>query len=221
MDFERARFNMVEQQIRPWDVLDFRLLDVLQELPREEFVSEEQKAYAYADMHLTLPNQSKMLEPKIVARMVQALDLQETDSVLEIGTGGGYATAVLAKMANKVTSIDIDKEQSARAAASLGKVGIDNVAFEVRDGFDETAYGNETYDAVYIGASVSQIPEVLCQRLKAGWRLVTVLGSSPVKRAVLITREKDGNFSRKVLFDTDIPGLIEGKNSLTTDAFVF
>lgn len=221
MDFERARFNMVEQQIRPWDVLDFRLLDVLQELPREKFVSEEQKAYAYADMHLVLPNKSLMIEPKIVARLIQALDLQETDSVLEIGTGGGYATAVMAKMAGKVTSIDLDGEQSQRAAINLQKVGIDNVSLEVRDGFDETAYGSETYQAIYIGASVSQVPEILRQRLAVGGRLVTVLGSAPVKRAVLITREKDDTFTHKVLFDTNIPSLIEGKNSLATDAFVF
>ena len=221
MDFERARYNMVEQQIRPWDVLDFKLLDVLQELPREEFVTEEQKPYAYADMHLALPTHSLMLEPKLVARLVQALDLQETDGVLEIGTGGGYATAVMAKMAGKVTSIDIDGEQSHRAAAVLQKLGINNVSFEVRDGFDEMAYGNETYNAIYIGASVSQIPDVLRSRLATGGRLVTVLGSSPVKRAVLLTLEKDGSFSRKVLFDTDIPGLIEGKQSLANQTFVF
>lgn len=221
MDFERARYNMVEQQIRPWDVLDFKLLDVLQELPREEFVAEHQKPYAYADMHLTLPNHSLMLEPKIVARLVQALNLQETDSVLEIGTGGGYATAVMAKMASKVTTIDIDGEQSARAAAHLQKVGIENVSFEVRDGFDELAYGSNTYQAIYIGASVTQIPEILKNRLAIGGRLVTVLGTSPVKRAVLITREKDDNFTQQVLFDTDIPGLIEGKPSLEKQAFVF
>ena len=221
MDFERARFNMVEQQIRPWDVLDFRLLDVLQELPRELFVSEHQKPYAYADMHLALPNKSLMIEPKIVARLIQALNLQETDNVLEIGTGGGYATAVLAKMASHVTSIDLDGEQSQRAAVNLQAAGIENITLEVRDGFDEMAYGNETYQAIYIGASVSQVPEVLRTRLAVGGRLVTVLSSSPVKRAVLLTREKDDTFTRKVLFDTNIPSLIEGKHSLATDAFVF
>ena len=221
MDFERARFNMVEQQIRPWDVLDFRLLDVLQELPRELFVSEHQKPYAYADMHLALPNKSLMIELKIVARLIQALNLQETDNVLEIGTGSGYATAVVAKMASHVTSIDLDGEQSQRAAVNLQAAGIENITLEVRDGFDEMAYGNETYQAIYIGASVSQVPEVLRTRLAVGGRLVTVLGSSPVKRAVLLTREKDDTFTRKVLFDTNIPSLIEGKHSLATDAFVF
>ena len=110
MDFEKARFNMVEQQIRPWDVLDFDVLDALEEIPRERFVSESLQGLAYADMELPLANGHKMLEPKIVARLAQGLKLTKTDTVLEIGTGSGYATALLAKLAGKVVSDDLDAE---------------------------------------------------------------------------------------------------------------
>lgn len=221
MDFHQARFNMVEQQIRPWDVLDFRLLDVLQEIPREAFVSEEQKAYAYADMHLRLPNNSIMLEPKIVARLIQALDLQEGDNALEIGTGAGYAAAVMAKLAATVTTVDLDAAQLARAEAALRSIGIDNVTYKAKDGFDEVTHGDEKYQAIYIGAAVSQIPDALRNCLAVGGRLVAVMGESPVKRAVLLTREPDDSFSYQVLFDTDIPALIQGERSLRREAFVF
>ncbi|MBR6027164.1 MAG: protein-L-isoaspartate O-methyltransferase [Neisseriaceae bacterium] len=221
MDFERARYNMVEQQIRPWDVLDFKLLDVLGEVPREEFVSESQKSYAYADIHLTLPNRSLMLEPKIVARLIQALDLQETDNVLEIGTGSGFAAAIMAKMARHVTTVDIDAEQSERAVQNLKRVGIDNVTCRVQDGFDDASYKGETYQAIYVGAAIHQVPDVLRNILSVGGRLVTVIGESPVKRAILFTREKDDNFSRKVLFDTNIPNLVEDLQTLRQSAFVF
>jgi len=109
--FEQARFNMVEQQIRPWSVLDFDVLDALAEVPREQFVTPEQQAYAYADLSLPLPNGSAMLEPKVVARLIQGLKLTKKDTVLEIGTGSGYATAVLAKLAGRVITIDTDEAQ--------------------------------------------------------------------------------------------------------------
>ena len=134
MDFAKARFNMVEQQIRPWDVLDFDLLDALQDLPRELFVSEEQKAYAYSDTPLPLPNGGTMLEPKIVARLVQGLALQKTDSVLEIGTGSGYATALLAKLCGEVTTIDLDADQQVRAKMALTAIAQENVIFQTGDG---------------------------------------------------------------------------------------
>ena len=129
MDFAKARFNMVEQQIRPWDVLEFDLLDALEAIPREAFVSEEQKSYAYADIALPLPNGGAMLEPKIVARMIQGLALKKTDKVLEIGTGSGYTSAVLSKLAAEVVTVDIDPEQQARAKAVLDGLGYDNIVF--------------------------------------------------------------------------------------------
>lgn len=222
MDFERARYNMVEQQIRPWDVLDFRLLDVLQELPREEFVSEDQKSYAYADMNLPLPNRSVMLEPKIIARMIQALNLTPLDRVLEIGTGSGYASAIMAKMSDHVDTIDIDGKQAEKAHETLKKLGIENVSCKVHDGFDASTYNPEDkYQAIYVGAAVSIIPNELCEMLSENGRMVVIVGTSPVQQAMLITRNSDGDFNHKVLFDTNVPTLIEGALSIKKDFFVF
>ena len=221
MDFEKARFNMVEQQIRPWDVLDFKLLDILQELPREDFVEEAQRAYAYADMNLRLPNKSYMLEPKIIARLIQALKIQENDRVLEIGTGGGYATAILAKSAHEVITFDIDGEQSARAAGVLQKLNINNVSYRVADGFQAAVSENTEYNAVYIGGGVNDVPEGLCQKLAVGGRLAVIAGEAPVQRALLITRTDDGTFTRKPLFETRVPNLIQGEKSLGRETFVF
>lgn len=220
MNFAQARYNMVEQQIRPWDVLDFRLLEVLMEIPRENFVCEDQIGYAYADMHLPLPNGSYMLEPKIIARMVQALQLTTQDHVLEIASGAGYATAVLAKMAGRVTTVDIDAAQQQRSKTSLEKTGIGNVTFKTGDGLDDTLYGDARFDAVYIGGAVSQIPDFLKNRLSTHGRMVAVIGESPVMQAVQVIREND-NFTHNILFDTDIPRLVQGERSLKRGGFVF
>ena len=209
MDFEKARFNMVEQQIRPWDVLDFDLLDALQDLPRELFVSEDQKAYAYTDCPLPLPNGGTMIEPKIVARMVQGLALKKTDNVLEIGTGSGYATALLAKLSHEVTTIDVDADQQVRAKAALGAIDQENVVFQTGDGL-AAAVGGAPFDAIYVGGSLPRIPEGLKAQLKDGGRMVVIVGNHPVQRAQLLTRQ--GNeFIETTLFDTKVP-------SLSTDA---
>lgn len=208
MDFEKARFNMVEQQIRPWDVLDFDVLDALAEIPRECFVAEDLRGLAYADMELPLPNGYKMLEPKVVARLVQGLKLTGSDSVLEIGTGSGYATALLAKLAGSVVSDDVDAVQQARAKAVLDGLGLDNVVFVGNNGLTECSDG-APFDAVYVGGAVDAVPEVLKGQLKDGGRLVAVVGRKPVQRAVLLVRRGDV-FEEKVLFDTLIAHL-DGK----------
>ena len=136
MNFEQARFNMVEQQIRPWDVLDFDVLDALQDIPRELFVQPSQQGYAYADLALPLPNGSQMLEPKIVGRMAQGLALKKHERVLEIGTGSGYATAVLAKLAHEVTTCDIDRQQLNAAQAVLKGLQLDNIRYQAIDGLN-------------------------------------------------------------------------------------
>lgn len=209
MDFEKARFNMVEQQIRPWDVLDFDLLDALQDLPRELFVSEGQKAYAYTDCPLPLPNGGTMIEPKIVARMVQGLALKKTDGVLEIGTGSGYATALLAKLGREVTTVDVDADQLVRAKTALGAIGQENVVFQTGDGL-AAAVGGAPFDAIYVGGSLPRVPEILKNQLKDGGRMVVIVGDHSVQRAQLLTRQ--GNeFIEMTLFDTKVP-------SLATDA---
>lgn len=205
MDFAKARFNMVEQQIRPWDVLDFDVLDALSETPREAFVDEAQRPYAYADAALPLPNGSVMLEPRIVARLIQGLGLKKTHKVLEIGTGSGYATALLASLADSVVSLDIDSTQQARAEAAVRSVGYENVAYQVGDGLT-LQNGGAPFDAIYVGGAVVAVPEVLKTQLKEGGRLVVVVGSAPVQRALLITRKGD-TFTETTLFDTFIPYL--------------
>lgn len=205
MDFNKARFNMVEQQIRPWDVLDFDVLDVLSEIPREAFVMEEQRGYAYSDMPLVLPNGGYMLEPKIIARMVQGLGLKKTDHVLEVGTGAGYATAILASLAETVQTFDTDNSQLQRAKAVLDELDFHNIRYEHGDGFAE-CHSHNQYDAIYIGGGLPAVPENLKVRLKEGGRMVVVAGHAPVQRCLLISRQGD-EFSEKVLFDTLITGL--------------
>ncbi len=205
MDFEKARFNMVEQQIRPWDVLDFDLLDALGDIPREHFVAEAYRGLAYADQTLPLPNGGSMLEPKIVARLIQALALKPGKKVLEVGTGSGYATALLCKLAGDVVTIDIDARQQQSAKAVLDSLGFDAVTCQVGDGLSGEA-GGAPFDAIYIGGGVPVVPEVLKGQLKDGGRMVAAVGGAPVQRALLITRNGDV-FSEKVLFDTLVPNL--------------
>lgn len=218
-DWQQARFNMVEQQIRPWDVLNFDLLDVLEAIPREEFVLPEQRSYAYADMPLRLSNGGYMLEPKIVARMVQGLALQPSDKVLEIGTGSGYATAVLAKLSHDVHTFDLDSVQLHFAKTILNRLNIKNIRYEVGDGFAMTD-NQGVYEAIYVGGSLPAMPETLKARLsEQGGRMVVVVGSAPVQRCLLITRNGDV-FTQKTLFDTLIAGL-DATQVAQSNQFVF
>lgn len=205
MNFDQARFNMVEQQIRPWDVLDFDVLDALSEVPREYFVDQSQQAYAYADKTLPLPNGGSMLEPKIVARLIQGLALKADDKVLEVGTGSGYAAALLSKLSANVVTVDVDEQQQQRAKAVLDKLGFNKIIYQVGDGLAGVS-GQSPFDAVYIGGAVPEVPEALKNQLSNGGRMVVVVGEAPVQRALLITRNGD-SFSEEVLFDTYIPGL--------------
>ncbi|MDO5059569.1 MAG: protein-L-isoaspartate O-methyltransferase [Neisseria sp.] len=218
MDFEKARFNMVEQQIRPWDVLDFDVLDALGDIPREYFVGEDLQGLAYADQTLPLPNGSRMLEPRIVARMVQGLALKKDDSVLEIGTGSGYAAALMAKLAGQVVTTDIDETQQNLAKAALERAECTNVSFHIGDGLTE-AHPAAPFDAVYVGGSVPAVPQVLFDQLKDGGRLVAVVGSAPVQRATRFTKN-GSEISEKILFDTLIPAL-DSRAAKAADPFDF
>ncbi|MDF7675535.1 protein-L-isoaspartate O-methyltransferase [Neisseriaceae bacterium ESL0693] len=205
MDFNTARFNMVEQQIRPWDVLNFDLLDVLSDIPREHFVLPQQQGIAYADQALTLANGGAMLEPKIVARLIQALELTPKDKVLEIGTGSGYATAILAKMAASVTTVDIDPQQQQFAHTALTGLCIDNVHYETADGLADKITG-APFNAIYLGGSVPELPQTVIDQLADGGRLVAIIGEAPVMLAKRFERTGK-ELKETVLFETVVPAL--------------
>ncbi|WP_434778756.1 protein-L-isoaspartate O-methyltransferase family protein [Neisseria sp. Ec49-e6-T10] len=218
MDFSKARFNMVEQQIRPWSVLDLNVLDHLLEIPREAFVASGQERVAYTDTHLPLPNGGVMLEPKIVARMIQALAIKPTDKVLEVGTGSGYATALLSKLAQSVLTVDIDQEQQEKAKQTLTKLAYQNINYHVADGLQNIDQGK--FDAIYIGGACDTVPEALKEQLAENGRLVIIVGRSAVMQAMLYTL-KDNQFTEKVLFDTNVPYLTNTKNPGFSGKFEF
>lgn len=217
MDMEQARFNMIEQQIRPWEVLDPVVLDLLSEVKREEFVPAEQKLLAFADTMLPLGNGASMLEPKIEARLLQELGLRSTDRVLEIGAGSGYMAALLAARAEFVTSIEIEPALAKLARENLQRAGIANVAVEQSDGLKGWA-AKAPYDAIVISGSVPAIPDVLLQQLKVGGRLVGIVGTLPVMSAQLVTRTGEMTFNTVNLFETVAPAL---RNATAGEQFTF
>lgn len=217
MDFERARFNMVEQQIRPWEVLDQRVLDLLLRVRREDYVPEAYRALAFADLEIPLGHGEKMLQPKLEARMLQELTLKETDRILEVGTGSGYMTALLASLGGHVYSIEIIPEFSASAAARLAAHAITKVTLEVGDaarGWDK----HGPYDAIVLTGSVPILPEAFQKSLKRGGRLIAVVGEQPVMEAQLVTCMTTGVYRTVELFETCIAPL---RNALQPEKFVF
>jgi protein-L-isoaspartate(D-aspartate) O-methyltransferase len=205
-DFEQARFNMIEQQIRPWDVLDPRVLDLLSAVRREDFVPPAYRTLAFADLELPLPNGFRMWTPKMEARVLQELMVQSTDRVLEIGTGSGYLTALLASEAGDVTSVEIDAPTVADARAKLARHGYTNVRVEVGDG--ARGFGNETYDVIVLTGSTPLLPERFHDQLSAVGRIFAVVGEKPAMRARLIHSEAPGARTATDLFETVIEPLV-------------
>ncbi|WP_313426336.1 protein-L-isoaspartate O-methyltransferase family protein [Stenotrophomonas rhizophila] len=199
IDYSHARELMVEQQIRPWDVLEIRVLDVLARLPREAFVAESHKALAYADIELPLGFGQKMMKPVIEGRTLQALDLQPGDEVLEIGTGSGYLSACMGELAREVLSLEIQPELATGARARLDAAGLgNNVRIETADALSWNT--ERRFDAICVTAAVDTIPSRFTQWLRPGGRLFVIRGQSPVMEAVLV--KADG--STESLFETDI-----------------
>ncbi len=216
MDIEQARFNMIEQQIRPWDVLDPKVLEVLTQVPREQFVPDGFAELAFADVQIPLDHGEVMMEPKIEARMVQELELDGHEKVLEIGTGSGFVTALLAKLAANVVSVEIYKDLSNRAADRLSRLGISNVTLEAGDackGWPSSA----GFDAIILTGSVPRIPDSCIESLKSGGRLVAAVGMAPVMEVVRIEKTENG-IERTSLFDTILPPLL---NTAEPKKFVF
>ncbi|WP_305804190.1 protein-L-isoaspartate O-methyltransferase [Stenotrophomonas sp. YIM B06876] len=199
IDYSQARELMVEQQVRPWDVLDLRVLDVLARMPREAFVAQAHRALAYADMELPLGHGQKMMKPVVEGRMLQALDLQPSDEVLEIGTGSGFISACLGDLARDVLSLEIQPElaDAARARLEAAKLG-SNIRIEVADALNWQTQRH--FDAVCVTAAVDTVPNQFLQWLRPGGRLFVIQGTSPVMQALLV--KADG--STESLFETDI-----------------
>lgn len=207
MNIEQARFNMIEQQIRTWEVLDQGVLDLLTQVPREEFVPPAFRKLAFADMNVPLAHGQVMMQPKLEARLVQSLDIQPQDTVLEIGTGSGYLTALLAKRARHVYSVDLYADFSAEARPKLSTHGIGNVTLETGDAAQGWAQ-HGPYDAIAVTGSLPLFSETFQRQLKTGGRLFMIVGSSPAMEALLITRLGKEQWLRESLFETDIPALV-------------
>lgn len=204
-----ARFNMIEQQIRTWEVLDPKVLQLLNDVPRENFVPSEYTGLAFADIEIPLGFGQSMLHPKLEARMLQALNVQNTHHILHIGTGSGYFTALLASLAKHVVSREINSALIAQAATSLRKNNIQNVTLELADGaFSHTGKPNiSLYDGIVFTASSPVEPTGVRQQLNIGGSMLIVLGSAPVMQATLIRRISETGFKQDVLFETCIPEL--------------
>jgi len=206
MNIEQARFNMIEQQIRPWEVLDPQVLDLLFVVKREDFVPDAYRNLAFADMEIPLGSGQAMLAPKIEAKLLQELDITKTDKVLEIGTGSGYMAALLAARAEHVVTVESRPELAEVARRNLDRAGVNNVTVEVGNGANGWAQRGP-YDAIVVSASLPAVPAALLRQLRVGGRLAVIVGEAPVMEAQLITCSAEGVYNTVNLFETVVPAL--------------
>ena len=205
MNIEQARFNMIEQQIRPWDVLNLGVLELLAVVKREDFVPPELRALAFVDTEVPLPGGQCMLAPKVEARILQELAVGKHERVLEIGAGSGFMAALLAHKAQQVTSLEIDPDLARFATANLKRAGVMNANVVNADGSGglSAGWGGEgPFDVIVLSGSVAEVPDALLSQLKVGGRLAAIVGAEPVMRAILISRTDNAGLERTVLFDT-------------------
>ncbi|QRX81031.1 protein-L-isoaspartate O-methyltransferase [Glaciimonas sp. PAMC28666] len=205
MNIEQARFNMIEQQIRPWNVLELDILDLLTVVRREEFVQAAYKSLAFSDTEIPLPGDSGecMLSPKVEARLLQEAAVKKHESVLEIGTGSGYMAALLAHKARHVVTVEIDAELKAFAEKNLSAYGVRNVEVVEGNGAQGWLEGKETtYDVIMISGSLASLPAAFLEQLKIGGRIVAIIGEAPVMVAQVISRISDTAFDTRNLFET-------------------
>jgi len=212
VNFEQARSNMVEQQIRTWEVLDQAVLDLLYAVPREDFVPAACRTLAFADLEIPIGEGEKMMAPKVEARIVQELALRKTDRVLEVGTGSGYLTALLARRAAHVHSLEIRPALAAFGRANLERHGADNVTLEIGDGARGDAK-RAPYDAIVLSGSTPVLPRALLEQLAPGARLFAVVGEPPVMVARLVTCTAPGAYRTAELFDTLLAPLANAEHA--------
>ena len=202
-----AKFNMIEQQIRPWEVLDSQVLAVINDIDRRDFVQERYKGLAYADCQVPVCAGATMLLPTIEGRMLQALLIEAEDDILEVGSGSGYISACLAKLGKQVLSLENNLEALNLAKQNIVNYDLNNIEFKDANVFD-CKYDQE-FDVIAVGGSVRKIPENLKQALKPGGRMFIIVGQSPVMQALLITRVGSNEWTTQSLFETDLPALTD------------
>ena len=214
MNVEQARFNMIEQQIRPWDVLDAHVLELLAVVKREDFVPPAFRALAFADMQIPLSDNEAgiaagqvMLEPRIEARILQDLQVAKHEKVLEIGTGSGFMAALLGHRAQRMLSLEIDNGLAAFARANLQRAGVLNVEVRVADGASADLSAEGPFDVIALSGSVAMVPERLVQMLKPGGRLMGIVGSEPIMRATLVQQTAMGALVTQP-WDEKVPRLL-------------
>lgn len=206
MNIEQARFNMIEQQIRPWDVLDSSVLSLLAIVKREDFVPPAYRAMAFMDLEIPLPEGQRMLAPKVEARLLQELAVHRHERVLEVGAGSGHMAALLAHKAQRVISLEVRPALAALAADNLERAAVVNAEVRRADG-SAGLPGEAPFDVILLSGSVAEVPAALLAQLKVGGRLAAVVGDEPIMRAVLIVRRGEAAWQRVELFDTVAPRL--------------
>jgi protein-L-isoaspartate(D-aspartate) O-methyltransferase len=206
MNIEQARFNMIEQQIRPWNVLDQDVLDLLHIVKREQFVPAACAALAFADTEIPLGNGAEMFNPKMEARILQELQLKKHENVLEIGAGSGYMAALLAAKARHVTTVEINPALQAMAQQNLANTSVTNVTVELGNGADGWSAG-APFDVIVISGALEVLPENFKKQLKVGGRIAAIVGEAPVMECVIITRMAENAYDTVKIFETNIKPL--------------
>ena len=220
MNIEQARFNMIEQQIRPWDVLDAGVLSLLAVVRREDFVPPACKALAFMDTEIPLGDVAageSMLAPRVEARLLQELKVARHEKVLEVGTGSGFMAALLGHKAQRVISLEINADLAAAATTNLKRAGVMNVSVLNQDGAAGLP-GEAPFDVILLSGSVADVPAELLAQLKVGGRLGAIVGGLPVMRAQVITRVGESDYRTTTLFDTVAPRL---QGFVRRNAFAF
>jgi len=203
MNIEQARFNMIEQQIRPWNVLDQDILELLHVVKREQFVPAAYANLAFADIEIPLPGGEAMLVPKYEARILQEVGPRKHESVLEIGTGSGYMAALLAHRAGKVTTVEINPETKKLAEQNLAKAGVHNVSVELGNGAEGWPQG-APYDLIVVSGALEVLPEALLAQVKVGGRIGAIVGQAPAMAFNVITRTGENSWNTVHIFETDV-----------------
>jgi protein-L-isoaspartate(D-aspartate) O-methyltransferase len=203
MNIEQARFNMIEQQIRPWNVLDQDILDLLHVVKRERFVPAAYQNLAFADVEIPLPGGQAMFSPKIEARILEEMKVKKHETVLEIGTGSGYMAALLAHRGTKVISIEVNEEIRVLAQKNLARAGIHNVTVEQGNGAEGWANG-APYDVIVISGALEVVPDAILKQVKVGGRIAAIVGQPPVMEFNIISRVGENSYNTVKIFETNV-----------------